>query len=241
MLSGMADYTDFIRIRGLESSDDEVFQGLGAASLSVESGVQPGVSESSNWIETMLIDASGAFADILSFITGKAPDVGVVEEGEEEGARSLGLSRGFGALVPYVGGALALTANLPPAAAGFATIMAVVHVIDDILEDVEDVFDPLDPGWRLYAIEKKLKSIDDHLKTGLIWEDGILGIDKSILGTALLQLSEEEKSILKERLTALIAELMNTTSAVEDLTFIDSEVKYADNTSLHTKGKVLHH
>ena len=215
----MADHTDFIRIRGLESSTDEVFQGLGAAAVTVEGpGGSPGGNTSIEWGEipetvlTMISDYSQSLNDWIA----KA-----IRYDEETGSR---------ALVPE------LLDDLPVVPMALATIasggLSLPAVATTMIAQV--LMNHVGTAVANYAEAQDPNSTSNILRKALIKDD------KSILAEALLQ-DGVDPSILKERLTALIAELTNLTAAVEDLTFLDAEIKYADNTSLHAKGKVLHH
>lgn len=213
----MADHTDFIRIRGLESADTEVFQGLGAASLAV-AGPGGGGGSEMDWgeiPETVLTMISDYSEDLNTWIA-KA-----IRYDEDTGTR---------ALVPE------LLDDLPVVPMALATVatggLSLPAVATTMLAQV--LMNHVGTAVANYAEAHDVNSPVNLLKKAFLKDD------KSILGEAWLQ-NGDEPSIVKDRLTALIAELTNTTTAVEDLTFLDAEIKYADNTSLHAKGKVLHH
>ena len=215
----MADHLDFIRIRGLESSDDEVFQGLGGAAVTVEGpGGTPGTSPGFDWGEIP--------QEVLSMISDYSQELNAwiaqaVRYDEDTGSRSL---------VPE------LLDDLPIVPMALATVatggLSLPAVATTMLAQV--LMNHVGTAVANYAEAHDVNSPINLLRKAFLKDD------KSILGEAFLR-DGSDPSILKERLTALIEELTNTTSAVEDLTFIDAEIKYADNTSLHAKGKVLHH
>ena len=92
------------------------------------------------------------------------------------------------------------------------------------------------------AIENYAASLDENspaniMKKAFLWSDG--GTQTSILGTALLRVSDDEKSILRERLTALAAEVTKLEQPLKDLSLIDLIIQFGDDLKARIKGKAL--
>lgn len=176
----MADHLDFIRIRGLESAETEVFQGIsGDLQVSGSSGGGSTNSITGGFDPTALIDElSNSFGDLWGWVSQQQG------EGEEERSLSRG-SRMVPALI--VGGLPAVIGALAPVVAATATVSATHSVISEFIRSIVDFINPTSDQWRLYGIENRLEEIRDILKNGLIYEEGLLGTDKSILDTGLLK------------------------------------------------------
>lgn len=212
----MADHLDFIRIRGLESSDDEVFQGLGAAS--VVPGETPGTSPGMEWgeiPETVLTMISDYSQDLNTWIA-KA-----IRYDEDTGSRAL-IPELLDDL-PVVPMALATVATGGLSLPAVATTMLAQVLMNHVGTAVANYAEAQDPNSPANILRKAL-----------------LYNDESIIRERITALIEELMNTT-EAVSSVTTELTNTTEAVEDLTFIDAEIKYADNTSLHAKGKVLRH
>lgn len=218
----MADHTDFIRIRGLESADSEVFQGLGAASLTVSGGT-PGGSTGIEWGEipaevlTMISDYSQSLNDWIAQ---------AVRYDEDTGTRSL-VPELLDDL-PIVPMALATVATGGLSLPAVATTMIAQVLMNHVGTVVADYAEAHDVNSPINLLRK-----------------AFLKDDKSILGEAFLQ-DGSDPSILKERLTAMIAELTNTTGAIttleqplKDLSLIDLIIQFGDDLKARIKGKAL--
>lgn len=216
----MADHLDYIRIRGLTSSDAEVFQGIGAASLAASESTGGSTSTGVEWGE-IPADAIQMVSDYTTALNEWLAEA--IRYDENTGTRALvpELLDNL-PVVPIVTTALA-TATAPVSLPAAATVMlsqVLLNQVGNMVAQYAEAQDPNNPA--------------------------------NILRKALLY---DDESIIRERLTALITELTNTTTAVtsvtteltnttaavDDLTFVDATVKYADNTSLHVGGKVLAH
>lgn len=220
------DHLDFIRIRGLQGADTEVFQGAagGGASTAAESA-------------SNTADLLGAFAppdevmELLDILGAEAESLDGANEETEATARSRGRSRAIGALVPIIAGPIAKVLPWFLKFKGNLFAMQLFqYVIKIIIDDVEDNFDPTSERWRLRGIENKLDALGDTLKTALIWEDGLLQIDKSILETALLEEDPEAGRVSK----------LDTLHDIADASgaFEDTEVDFGD-VKLRVKGRTL--
>jgi len=222
----MADHLDFIRIRGLESSDDEVFQGLGAAEISnqIATGSQTDGS-AFDGVSEFFESIADSWETLWDFITGQATNA---DPGDDE-ETPRGRSRAIGALVPAVTSIVPLLSGLPAVIKGVAIFFVLPNIINAIVNDIEDVIqDQVDPNSIRSGIKKihqRLNDIDDHLKTALIWEDGILGIDKSILGTSLM---EGEASLVRIGIDDQRASLQDLKAAIESLQYNDEEIVIGD-------------
>lgn len=232
----MADHTDFIRIRGLESSDDEVFQGLGAAAVTVEGpGGTPGTSPGIEWgeIPAEVLEQVGQYTTDLNSWIAQAlrydPDTGsraLVPELLDDLP-----------IVPLVTSIVATGGVSLPAVAATMLTQVLMNQIGSAVANYAESLDQNSPT--------------NILKKAFLWDNN--GTMESILGTAMLRVSDDEKSILRERLTALIAELTNTTGAVnatatavttleqplKDLSLIDLIIQFGDDLKARIKGKAL--
>lgn len=208
------DHLDFIRIRGLNSAETEVFQGA-AGGGSVSGGT---VTTQSDWtaIPEEAIEMINTYTDDLNTWL-----QGVNEEAEARGLKS----REVTTLAPYVpniistaaaGGAIIATggAALP----AIATMMITQTIGNLVGQAVQN-----------YIASQDENSPANILKKAFLYDDA--GTLESILGTALLQLTEEEKSILQQRLTEL-------NDAVKDLRYNDEVIDFG-GARLHLRGKVI--
>jgi hypothetical protein len=215
----MADHTDFIRIRGLESSDTEVFQGLGAASLTVSGpggGDSGGTSPGMEWGEipetvlTMISDYSQELNDWIA----KA-----IRYDEESGTR---------ALVPE------LLDDLPVVPMALATVatggLSLPAVATTMLAQV--LMNHVGTAVANYAEAQDPNSPSNVLRKALIKDD------KSILAEALLQ-AGADPSILQARLTELVEKTGNLEQPLKDLALVDVIIQLGDDLKARMKGKAL--
>lgn len=200
----MADHLDFIQIRGLESSTDEVFRGVGGDEFSISGGIESNPQSSEE-----VPDYGDLFERLWGWISGQSAE-------PDPDAESRSLSRG----VPAIAGSLLpdILRYSPPAVLYKATETALITIVDEVIEHELDTLSWNSERNNLQRIKDILNDIDDHLKKALIWEDGILGIDKSILGTALM---EEEASLVKIGIDELKA-------AIDTLKYNDEEIVIGD-------------
>ena len=218
--TGMADHTDFIRIRGLENSADEVFQGLGAASLTVEGGT-PGDNTGIEWGEipaeaiTMVSDYTTSLNDWIAKALRYNP---------ETGTRSLvpELLDNL-PIVPLVTSVVATGGLSLPAV---ATTMIAQVIMNQVGSAVANYAESLDEN-----------SPTNIMKKAWLWDNN--GTQESILKTALLRVSDDEKSILRERITALAAEVTKLEQPLKDLALIDLIIQFGDDLKARIKGKAL--
>jgi hypothetical protein len=201
----MADHLDYIRIHGLESSSEEVLQGLGGASLTV-TGSGTCVTTTTEEV----VDYGNLFEMIWAWLTGQQP------QSDPDVPRSLnrGLPEISGNLLPDI---LRKGLSLPPAVIQKVVETAIIDITEETIDREWDRLDYNSPRNNLKRIREILNDIDDHLKTALIWEDGILGFDKSILGTALLDENNESRIRIDELLVA-----------IQDLKYNDEEIVIGD-------------
>jgi hypothetical protein len=209
----MSDHTDFIAIHGLQSSASEVFQGI-SASFTATGGTTGGGTVSSTGAfdpSSLINELSDSFGDLWGWISQQQG------EGEERS-----LSRGS-RMVPalIMGGLPAVIGALAPVVAATATVSATHSVVDGFIRSIIDLINPASEQWRLYGIENRLEEIRDILKTGLIWEDGLLQIDKSILGTGLLK---EVDGKMESRLGDV--NMDEVVEALESLKYNDEEIDF---------------
>lgn len=214
----MADHLDFIKVRGLETpEEDEVFQGLGGAALTVDAA--GGTSQSLEWgeIPADAIDMVSTYTQDLQTWLAEA-----VRYDPDSGSR---------ALVPELLDDLPVVplvvGSVVAAGTGAVTLPAVATVM---LSQV--IMNLVGSSIANYAESLDENSPVNLLKKAFLYDNN--GTQESILKTALLRLTDAEKSILQ-------AQLKGIQEGVEDLSFLDAELKFADNTSLHVKGKVLNH
>lgn len=174
----MADHTDFLRIRGLESAETEVFQGMGAASLTVSgpggggnTGIEWGeipenvftmiskyTNDSNEWLKTALAyNADSGSRSLPPALLDALPLVPVVIEAVATGGASL------------------------PAAA--VTLLAQV------------IMSQAETGLANYAESLDENSPTNLLKKAFLYDDQ--GELKSILGTGLLTAETVKTSFLE--------------------------------------------
>jgi hypothetical protein len=222
----MADHTDFIRIRGLESSDEEVFQGLGAASLTV-SGTGGGDSEDTDWtmIPQDILDQVDTYSTALKEWLVQADNYTPPDDVTSRGARDMSLPPAP-ELTTIIGGVGAIVATGGAALPAVAVTLLTQTLLNMAASQLESFKKSLDPN-----------SIENLFKKAFLWKDGLSL--KSILGTAFLQLSESEKSILQARLTELVEKTGNLEQPLKDLALIDAIIQFGDDMKARIKGKAL--
>ena len=212
------DHLDFIRIRGLESSDTEVFQGMGGATLTAETsgGTSPGTTTSLEWgeIPTEVLEQVAQYTTDLNEWIAEA-----VRYDPDSGTRSLvpELLDNL-PVVPIVTTAVT-AATAPVALPAVATVMLSQVIMNQVGTAVAE-----------YARSHDPDAPENILKKAFLWDnDGTL---ESILKTAMLRVSDTEKSILRERLTALEQPL-------KDLSLIDATIEAGNDLKVRVKGKAL--
>jgi hypothetical protein len=212
----MADHTDFIRIRGLESSAEEVFQGLGGASLSVS---EAGGDEDTEW--------TAIPEDVVALISTYTDEVktwlATVEDYEppEDGSRGVSGLPAIPSLPAIIAGAGAIVATGGAALPAVATLMVTQVIMNLAGSQLEDIRHNFDPNSPINVFKKAF------LKNG-----------KSILSEAWLQ-SGSEPSILQARLTELIEKTGNLEQPLKDLALIDAIIQFGDDMKARIKGKAL--
>jgi hypothetical protein len=228
----MADHLDYIRIRGLEDSKTEVFQGIGApggggGSAPGLPGIPTPVPEPDRTLINTLL------SDLIAYVQAYAEDlqrrqttiydaynaqITAYNQAHPDAAPLSplpALPDRAGELVKFIKSLLALFLGLP---------LAVIYEnIDKIYYLVAGVKEALDICGKAF----------DFVVGGPL-ENGLLNYHPLDVFRLL------PKSILKE---AMINENTGGTlvEAVEDLALVDVQIKFGDNQSLHVKGRVLHH
>lgn len=214
----MADHTDFIRIRGLESAETEVFQGMGAASLTV-SGPGGGSGGTSTIWEAIP-------EDVISLVTSYTEEVKSWLQTVEDFVPTEDGSRGVSGLpalpvlpIIFTGAALALSGGA--AVPAIATLMITQSLMNRAGAQLEEIRHNCDPNSPINVFKKAF------LKDG-----------KSILSEAWLQ-SGSEPSIVKDRLTAVAAEITKLEQPIKDLSLVDVIIQLGDDLKARIKGKAL--
>jgi len=124
-------------------------------------------------------------------------------------------------LPAIIGGAGAIVATGGAALPAVATIMITQTIMNLAGSQLEQIRNNWDPNSPINVFKKAF------LKDG-----------KSILSEAWLQ-SGSEPSILKDRLTALAAEVTKLEQPLKDLALIDLIVQFGDDLKARIKGKAL--
>lgn len=225
----MADHTDYIRIRGLNSGDAEVFQGLGAVSFPDESEPSPVTpSPGLEWgeIPEDAIRMVGEYTASLNDWMAEA-----AQYDADSGSRALppALLANL-PVVPLITSIVATGGISLPAVATVLISQVIMNLVGSAISNYAASLDPNSP--------------QNILKKAFLWDNN--GTPESILKTAMLRVSDPEKSILRDRLTALITELTNTTGAVtnleqplKDLALVDETIQFGDDMKARIKGKAL--
>ncbi len=225
----MADHLSYIRIRGLEADPEECFQGLGASGLpsSPGGGTGGGTGAPLEWGEF----PQEVLTAIVDYASQQDTWLKNIEEVERQYYESeYGMTRGLPAvvenapLVPVIIGTIASGGATLPVIVGEILIQIGFSVANAQLRKMFRNLDPDSP-------ENQQKELINVLKKALLYaKAGETTPEHSILDNALnydlaIDGKTEHHSVLKDKL--------------EDLALVDVTMKYADNTNLSVKGKVL--
>jgi hypothetical protein len=206
----MADHLDFIRIRGLQSADTEVFQGASGGGTSSAAPGSPG--DTTEWV--------GIPEETIELVEGYTTDLNEWMRGiNESTARALGRSRDVTDLVPYVpniiGGVGAIVGTGGAALPAVATVMMSQVIANLVGQAVQN-----------YIASKDENSPANILKKAFLYEED--STTKSILLKALL---ESVDGTQESRVDELIEEL-------KALQYNNEEVDFGPF-RIHLRGKVL--
>lgn len=213
----MADHLAYIRVAGLESDPEECFQGLGISSSVPGVTPAPGGTTNLEWGEIP--------AEALTMLQQYTEDLNAWIETTKDydpdsGARAVpAVIQESMPAIPILLGTLATGGTALPAVATVLLSQAILNWVGSAVADYAENFDENSPRNLfkkafLYTEEGNANELLSILKKAYLYQIEIDG-------------QNETHSVLKDKL--------------EDLTLMDAELKYADNTSLHIKGKVLNH
>jgi hypothetical protein len=233
----MADPLSYIRIAGLEADAEECFQGMTAGSASGGgSGTGSGGTPSTSWLgfpEEAIAKVLQYTSDLNTWLQ-SAADYTPSSRGDV-----LEVLPAIPDILSTVGTGTALAIAAPAALPAVGTILVTQALLNFAGEQVSQYAKSLDPN-----------SPQNLIKKAFLYQDKSEDL-KSILGKALLYLSPKDdvthESVLDTALNYDIDIDSQTEhhsvlkDKLEDLSLVDAELKYADNTSLYIKGKVLQH
>lgn len=232
----MSDHLSYIKIAGLSADAEECFQGFGGSSVTTTPGTTTGTGSTSTWL--------GIPEDAVNLVLQYTTDLNAwLKSAAEYTPSSRGATLEVLPAIPELlapivtGGAIAIAA--PAAVPAIGTVLVTQALLNFVGGQVGEYAKSLDPN-----------SPQNLIKKAFLYQDA--GDDlKSILGKALLYLDPADKvtheSVLDTALNYDIDIDSKTEhhsvlkDKIEDLSLVDAELKYADNTSLYIKGKVLQH
>jgi hypothetical protein len=234
------DHLDYIRIRGLVDNDAECFQGISASLTSTSTST--GGTTPTDWgtlPEDIVTTLQAYYADQEAWIS-EMEALG--DEQEEEGSarklRELPAIIKNAPLVPLIVSLVTTGGASLPLVFGEIAIQIGLSLAD---AQLRNLFNRLNPC----SLENQLKELVTILKTGLVLTED--GIDKGILSKALLFTLEDGtlESVIDKALNydlPVTGEPLHRSVLKDGLDRVgdlDVTLKYADNTSLAVKGRVL--
>lgn len=205
------DHLDFIRIRGLQSADSEVFQGAAGGTSSTAPG-SPGEGENTEWV--------GIPEETIELVEGYTTDLNEWMKGINESTdRALGRSRDVTDLVPYVPNIItgigAIVGTGGAALPAVATVMMSQVIANLVGQAVQN-----------YIASQDETSPANILKKAFLYPED--GVSKSILLKALLNAVDGTQ---ESRVDELV-------EALKALQYNDEEVDFGPF-RVHLRGKVL--
>ncbi len=221
----MADHLSYIKIRGLEGDPEECFQGLGISGESTS----PGGTTSLEWgeIPTEALEALNSYTgEIQAWLQAAA------EYDPDSGARDLLPAL---PLVPAVIGTVVSGGTALPAIATVFMGQILMNLVGTALQSFAENLDENSPRNLfkkafLYSDPSDVNTLKSILGKATLYlpEDGQIYqsvLDDGLMYDIAIDGATEHHSVLKDKL--------------EDLSLVDVTLKYADNTNLSVKGKVL--
>ena len=226
----MSDHLDFVRIRNLQDSDTEVFQGLGASGLPTSGGGSGtgGTGTATDWgnLPTELM------TQVAQYFTDQVAWVNEMETLEDQAATT---DRGIrnrdvpaviknAPIIPVLLATLATGGASLPVVIGEILIQIGLSVAD---AQLRKLFERLDPD----SDANRLKRIMEALEKGLLYKPDPSGTDTAgVLPKALIYTPDatkpaEQASVLNDRLS--------------DLALVDATITAGDDLKIHVKGKAL--